>query len=93
VGHENGQAEKDERGFHKLQHCSAPQPRASQGALEELPVNTVEDGLQHGRPLYWLGSILEPLCFRTASRVVKIVFVVPLNRAPGGQIARQLELG
>lgn len=82
VGHENGQAQKDEGGFHKLQHCSAPQPRASQGVLEELPINTVEDGLQHGRPLYWLGGILKPLCFRTASRVVDNGFVMLQYQAP-----------
>lgn len=33
--------------------------------------------MQHGRPLYWLGNTLKPLCFRTASRVVENRFVVP----------------
>jgi hypothetical protein len=38
--------------------------------------------LQHGRPLYWLGNILKPLCFRTASRVDENRFVVPQHQAP-----------
>ena len=55
MGQENSDAENRENNWRKFKHWSAPQSHASQGVLQELSVNPVQDGLQHGRPLYWLG--------------------------------------
>jgi hypothetical protein len=52
MSQENSDAEECQKGGRKLIHGSATQSHASQGAFQKLPVNPVEDGLQHCRPLY-----------------------------------------